>query len=44
MAPEHMHGLRQEVARLLKRHPVSFPGAQPVSFARIHLEKLQQEE
>ncbi|CAN8096362.1 unnamed protein product [Discula destructiva] len=35
-----LHELRAEVAALLKRKHSSFPGAQPVSFAREHLQDL----
>lgn len=41
---EVLQTMRSEVARLLGRNQRSFPGAQPVSFARSHLEELRKEE
>lgn len=36
--------LRGEVARLLRRKNISFPGAQPVSFAQRHIDELHLED
>lgn len=44
-ADEHLAGiLQREVASLLNRDRTNFPGAQPVSFARNHIEELCKEE
>lgn len=39
--PELQESFQWEVAGLLKRNSPKFPGAQPVSFARAHLEELK---
>lgn len=40
--PDLAHKFRYEVAQLLDRKQISFPGAQPVSFSNRHLEELKQ--
>ncbi len=39
-----LYNMRREVSSLLDRKNISFPGAQPVSFARRHLEELMKQE
>ena len=41
---EDVDFFRQRVADLLDRRNLSFPGAQPVSFARKHFQDLQRTE
>jgi len=40
----HLQAMRKKVAALLKRTASNFPGAQPISFARRHLDELRQQE
>ena len=42
--PQLADQFRREVARLLSRNNLSFPGSQPVSFASRHLLELQKED
>lgn len=39
-----LYAMRKEMADLLGRHQTSFPGAQPVSFARQHLDYLTKQD
>lgn len=41
---ELLHEMRREVAQLLERSQIGFPGAQPVSFSRQHIQELLREE
>lgn len=41
---ELLYTMRQEVAQLLDRKNLNFPGAQPVSFARRHLDEMTKQE
>ncbi|KAH9866658.1 hypothetical protein J1614_008351 [Plenodomus biglobosus] len=38
------HPLKEQVATILERENLRFPGAQPVSFAREHVQELQRQE
>ncbi|ORY59082.1 mRNA capping enzyme, catalytic domain-containing protein [Pseudomassariella vexata] len=42
--PELARHLREEVAHLLNRDKLDFPGAQPVSFRKPHLEELHRQD
>ncbi|KAH7374364.1 mRNA capping enzyme, catalytic domain-containing protein [Pyrenochaeta sp. MPI-SDFR-AT-0127] len=45
LIPGHQaQGLKEDVANLLERENLRFPGAQPVSFAREHVAELQRQE
>ncbi|KAL2213646.1 mRNA capping enzyme, alpha subunit [Sarocladium strictum] len=41
---ELLHEMRREVAQLLERNQTGFPGAQPVSFSRQHIQELLRED
>lgn len=38
---QHLHLMRREVANLMRRQQLGFPGAQPVSFSLKHMEELR---
>lgn len=44
LSDEEAYPLRDQVAHLLNRSQKGFPGAQPVSFARRHIEELMKQE
>lgn len=39
-----LHNMRREIANQLRRQQLGFPGAQPVSFTRKHMEELRKQE
>ncbi|KIH92163.1 mRNA guanylyltransferase [Sporothrix brasiliensis 5110] len=39
-----LHSMRREVANQLRRQQLGFPGAQPVSFTRKHMEELRKQD
>ncbi|EFX00610.1 mRNA capping enzyme alpha [Grosmannia clavigera kw1407] len=39
-----LHNMRREVANLLHRQQLGFPGAQPVSFSRRHMDELRKQD
>lgn len=44
LTDEQSYPFREKVAHLLNRNQKGFPGAQPVSFARRHIEELKKQE
>ncbi|CAI6334496.1 unnamed protein product [Periconia digitata] len=44
LSAQDSESLKRDVAQLLERDNIRFPGAQPVSFARKHLAEIQQRE
>lgn len=39
-----LHSMRREIANQLRRQQLGFPGAQPVSFTRKHIDELRKQE
>ena len=39
-----LQSMRREIANQLRRQQLGFPGAQPVSFTRKHMEELRKQE